>query len=284
LNLITGVFMTRASNEDHDHDPNRRRLLRRAATVAATTAGAGVAAAVALPGAAQAAPGDNLIMGTTNDAGPATTTLTSDGGGAALVLTNPAGAPLRLVPGDTLYPQVLESEAGTLAVDNQGDLFVQGGIPNGGEFSGWAWTSEWATTSVAVPPTRVLDTRDVNLRRNIVSGSLDSLGRLQSGVPVVVALDSYVRDGYAIKGNVTVVGMTGGGVLTVWGSGAKPTASTVNWWTSGQILSNFLFTELGASGAYRSVLTLQATASPTHVIVDMTSLLVGHPSQVLLGS
>ncbi|MFF5171678.1 hypothetical protein ACFY3U_03465 [Micromonospora sp. NPDC000089] len=260
-----------------DHDPRRRRLLRRAATVAATTAGAGAAAAVGLPGTAQAAPGDNLIMGTTNDAGPATTTLLSDT--PALTLKNTAGVPLRLVPGATIYPQVLDAPVGTMAVDDMGDLFIQAG-PKGAEVNSWAWTSEWATTSVAVQPTRVLDTRDPNLRRTIVSGSLDSLGRLQPGVPIVLSLDSYVRDGYAIKGNVTVVGMTGAGFLTAWGSGAKPTASTVNWSAKGQILSNFLFTELGAVGSYRSVLTLQVN-SPTHVIVDLTSLLVGHPSQVL---
>lgn len=269
--------MTRAS-QDHNHDPNRRRLLRRAATVAATTAGAGVAAAVGLPGTAQAAPGDNLVMGTTNDAGPATTTL--NGAYPTLTLKNSAGAPLRLVPGDAIYPQVLDAPVGTLAVDNQGDLFVRAGTV-GQETNGWAWTTEWATTSVAVRPTRVLDTRDVNLRRNIVSGSLDSLGRVQPGVPIVLALDSYVRDGYALKGNVTVVGMTGAGFLTVWGAGAKPATSTVNWSAAGTILSNFLFTELGATGAYRSVITIQAAASPTHVIVDLTSLLVGHPSQVL---
>ncbi|MEV0726409.1 hypothetical protein AB0I37_26955 [Micromonospora purpureochromogenes] len=273
--------MTRASQQDNDHDPKRRRLLRRAATVAATTAGAGVAAAVGMPGTAQAAPGDNLIMGTTNDAGAATTTLTSSAG-SALSAQAAGGVPLRLVPSSGLYPNVLDSEAGTLAVDDQGDLFIRAGT-DANPTNGWAWTSEWATTSVAVPPTRILDTRDPNLRRNIVSGSLDSLGRLQPGVPIVLALDPYVRDGYAIKGNVTVVGMTGAGVLTVWGSGTKPTASTVNWATAGTILSNFLFTELGAVGAYRSVLTLQATSSPTHAIVDMTSLLVGHPSQVLLG-
>ncbi|WP_346538759.1 hypothetical protein [Micromonospora sp. DPT] len=271
--------MTRASQQDNDHDPKRRRLLRRAATVAATTAGAGVAAAVAVPGTAQAAAGDNLIMGTTNDAGPDTTTLD---GAPALTLKNTAGAPLRLVPGYSIYPQVLDAPVGSMAVDNQGDLFVRAGVPSS-PTNGWAWTTEWATTSVAVQPTRVLDTRSVDLRRNIVYGTLDSLGRLQPGVPIVLSLDGYVRDGYAIKGNVTVVGMTGSGVLTVWGSGTKPTASTVNWWTNGQILSNFLFTELGAVGAYRSVLTLQATSSPTHVIVDLTSLLVGHPSQVLVG-
>ncbi|TDC72260.1 hypothetical protein E1193_28095 [Micromonospora sp. KC606] len=262
----------------HDHDPQRRRLLRRAATVATTTAGAGVAA-VSLPGAAQAEPGDSLVMGGTHDAGVQTTTLN---GSPALTVKNTAGAPLRLVPGDSIYPQVLDSPVGTLAVDEQGDLFVRSG-PTADPVNGWAWTTEWATTSVAVRPVRVLDTRNADLRRTIVSGAdtLDPSGRLTPGYPIVIALDSYVRDGYAIKGNVTVVGMTGAGVLTIWGSGAKPTASTVNWATAGTILSNFLFTELGAVGNYRSVLSIQATASPTHVIVDMSSLLVGHPSQVL---
>ncbi|SCG63715.1 hypothetical protein [Micromonospora halophytica] len=265
--------------QDSDHDPKRRRLLRRAATVAAGGAGAGIAAAVGLPGTAQAAPGGDLVLGTTNDAGTASTTLLHDAGQPPLHLANTSGAPLRLVPGALSPAATLTAAPGTVAVDQERGMFVR---TDRAETSGWVWTSEWATTSVAVPPTRVLDTRDVNLRRNLVSGALDANGRLQPGVPVVLALDAYVRDGYAVKGNVTVVGMTGAGVLTVWGSGAKPTASTVNWSTAGTILSNFLFSQLGAVGSYRSVLTLQATASPTHVIVDLTSLLVGHPHQVLL--
>ncbi|TDC31072.1 hypothetical protein [Micromonospora sp. KC213] len=271
----------------HDHDPQRRRLLRRAATVASTTAGAGVAAAVGLPAAAQAAPGDSLIMGTTNDAGGQTTTLNASEGIAALSLNNTEGVALRLVPSSNLYPQVLESEMGTMAVDDQGDLFIRAGTDSDdGDTNGWAWTSEWATMSVAMRPVRVLDTRSPDLRRRIVAGSANldpTTGKLKPGGPIVVALDEYVRNGYAMKGNVTVVGMTGPGFLTVWGGDTKPTASTVNWWTSGQILSNFLFTRLGASGAFRNVITIQATSSPTHVIVDLTSLLVGHPSQIVSG-
>ncbi|MFY1624444.1 hypothetical protein ACN268_14710 [Micromonospora sp. WMMD735] len=271
--------MTHEPQPDHDHVPERRRLLRRAAAVAATTAGAGVAAAVGLPGTARAAPGDHLTMGTTNDAGPATTTLSV--GYAGLTLRNTAGAPLRLVPGEQVYPQVLDSPVGTVAVDPLGDLFVQAGRP-GDEVNSWLWTSEWATTSVPVRPTRVLDSRDPDLRRTIVAGAstLDPTGRLTPGNPIVLSLDHLVRDGYALKGNVTVVGMTGPGFLTAWGSGTRPTVSTVNWSAAGQILSNFLFAELGTLGGYRSVLTVQVSA-PTHVIVDLTSLLVGHPSQVV---
>ncbi|QDY10098.1 hypothetical protein FJK98_25505 [Micromonospora sp. HM134] len=273
--------MTRAPQPEHD--PDRRRLLRRAATVAAATAG--VAVTVARPDPARAAPGGNLTLGTTNDAGPATTTVQATAGDGTLVLANTGGAPLRLVPGDRLHPQVLDAEPGTLAVDEHGDLVVRAGTDAGDGTTGWAWTSQWATTSVAVVPTRVLDTRQPDLRRAIVSGAgdLDATGRLVPGRPIVLSLDSYVRDGRAVKGNVTVTGMTGGGVLTVWGSGPRPATSTVNWWTSGQILSNFLFTALGTLGAYHSVLTLQATSSPTHVILDLTGLLVGHPSQVLTG-
>ncbi|SCL17258.1 hypothetical protein GA0070616_1237 [Micromonospora nigra] len=273
-----------ARETQHDHDSRRRTVLRRAAALAATTVGAGAVAAVAVPGTAQAAPGDDLTMGESNESGPATTTLSAASGPGTLVLTNTAGAPLRLVPSESLYPQVLDSEVGTVAVDDMGDLFVRAGHHSSERdgTNGWAWTSEWATTSVTVEPTRVLDTRDADLRRHIVSGAgtLDSAGRVVPGKPIVVSLDSFVRDGYAMKGNVTVVGMTGPGVLTVWGSGPKPNASTLNWATTGTILSNFLFTELGAVGAWRSVITIDAISSPTHVIVDLTSLLVGHPSQV----
>ncbi|MEV4725859.1 hypothetical protein [Micromonospora humida] len=271
--------MTHEPQPDHDHVPERRRLLRRAAAVAATTTGAGVAATVGLPGTARAAPGDHLTMGTTNDAGPATTTLSL--GYAGFTLRNTTGAPLRLVPGEQVYPQVLDAPTGTIAVDPLGDVFVQTGWP-GDEVNSWLWTSEWATTSVPVRPTRVLDSRDPDLRRTIVAGAstLDPTGRLTPGNPIVLSLDHLVRDGYALKGNVTVVGMAGPGFLTAWGSGARPTVSTVNWSAAGQILSNFLFAELGTLGGYRSVLTVQVSA-PTHVIVDLTSLLVGHPSQVV---
>jgi hypothetical protein len=265
--------MTRASRQDEDHEPERRRLLRRAV---ATAAGAGVVAAVGLPGSAEAAPGDSLIMGTVNEAGPRTTSISASEQ-TALSVQSGGGPALRLVPSKGFYPG-LQYAPGTIAVDEQGDLFVGGGTAESPR-NGWAWTSEWATTSVAVSPIRVLDSRDPVLRRNIVSGGLDSTGRLVPGTPIVIALDAYVRDGYALKGNVTVTGTTRSGVLWVWGSGARPEASTVNWATAGTILSNFLFTELGAYGAYRSVLTIQA-GSPTHVVVDMTSLLVGHPSQV----
>ncbi|SCG80570.1 hypothetical protein [Micromonospora rifamycinica] len=274
--------MTGAARPDHDHSPDRRRLLRRAVTVAVASAGTGVAATVGLVGTARAAPGDHLTMGTTNDSGPATTTL--DVGYAGLTLRNTAGAPLRLVPGEQVYPQVQDAVAGTVAVDPAGDLFVRAGPP-GGEVDSWLWTSEWATTSVPVRPTRVLDSRDPDLRRTIVSGAstLDPTGRLTPGNPIVLSLDHLVRDGRAVKGNVTVVGMAGPGFLTAWGSGARPTASTVNWSAAGQILSNFLFAELGTVGGYRSVLTVQVSA-PTHVIVDLTGLLVGHPGQVPAGT
>ncbi|MFC7545349.1 hypothetical protein [Plantactinospora sp. GCM10030261] len=267
-----------------DHDPARRRLLRRAATAAAATAGAG-AAAVAMPGTAQAAPGDDMLAGRDNDAGTVATRLMSNSSatGPTLVLENSAGVPLRLVPSPNLYPGVFDRPVGTIAVDTDGDLFVKAGVV-GEETNGWVWTSDWATTSVAVPPTRVLDTRDAALRSNIVSGreNLDSNGRIKAGGTIVVSLDSYVEDGYAMKANVTVTGTVSSGFLTVWGSGSRPTASTLNWSAAGQILSNFVFTPLGALAGYGSVVAINA-AAPTQVVLDLTGLVVAHPGQVRVG-
>ncbi|GAB3158759.1 hypothetical protein GCM10027290_62500 [Micromonospora sonneratiae] len=274
------------SHARDDRSLSRRGLLRRGATVAAATAGATVVGATALPSAAQAAPGDDMLMGTTNTAQPQSTSLTSTSGEATLVLANSEGAPLRLVPTplSALSPALRQQPAGAVAIDEVGDICVRGGDP-GQEFNSWAWTTQWATTSVAVPPTRVIDTRDPAQRANIVSGigNLDATGRIKGGTSIVVSLDAYVKDGLAMKGNVTVVGTTSAGYVTVWGSGARPVSSTLNWWGANQILSNFVFTAFGQLGTARSVVAIYAH-TPTQVILDLTSLVVRHPAQVRIGA
>ncbi|GAB2954032.1 hypothetical protein GCM10027280_48110 [Micromonospora polyrhachis] len=273
-----------------DRSLSRRGLLRRGATVTAATAGAAVVGAAVLPGAAQAAPGDDLQMGTTNTATPQTTTLTTQTATASLTLANSEGAPLRLVPAptDALYgtPPVPEI-AGTVSVDEWEDIYLpyRSTIdPNQGTYASWAWTTAWATTSVAVPPTRVVDTRDPALRGNIIAGleNLDSAGRMKAGTAIVISLDPYVKAGWAMKGNVTVTGTTSSGFVTVWGVGSRPVASSLNWWSAGQILSNFVFAELGMVDTFSSVVAIYA-AAPAQVILDLTSLVVSHPNQVRIG-
>ena len=81
-------------DNDEDRSVNRRRLLRRAGTVAAGVAGAGVVSAV-VSSPAQAATGDNFVLGTANTAGATTKLTAGDATQPALRLENAVagGAP-----------------------------------------------------------------------------------------------------------------------------------------------------------------------------------------------
>ncbi|MEV4533311.1 hypothetical protein AB0J82_05710 [Asanoa sp. NPDC049518] len=258
---------------------DRRAFLKRGGAVAAGAAVTG--AVVASPAAAD--PGDAVILGAGTSAGDATTSLRpSEPGQQMLALENTEGPALRLAPTPgSAFPAVYSSEPGTVLVDQVGDMWNRSAD---GQQWGWVWSTAWAQTSVSIDPVRALDTRTAEGRQAIVSdrSALDSAGRLRGGQSIVVSLDAYVTAGQSVKANLTAVDTTGGGYLTVWGSGPRPTASSLNWWAAGQVLSAFVFVPLGASGAFRSVVAIHANTA-THVLLDVTSFVVAHPSQVKVG-
>ncbi|MHB8262437.1 MAG: hypothetical protein ACYDGY_01625 [Acidimicrobiales bacterium] len=68
----------------------------------------------------------------------------------------------------------------------------------------------------------------------------------------------------AVVANVTVVGVTGSGYLTVWAAGAtRPSTSNINW-GSGQAVPNMVISDLNTSGQ----ISLYAS-SEANVIVDV---------------
>ncbi|GIF65582.1 hypothetical protein Ais01nite_36170 [Asanoa ishikariensis] len=242
-----------------------------------------VTGAVVVGGPAKAAPGDEVILGAATSAGTETTTLQpSQPQEQTLLLENTNGPALRLAATpESAFPDVYQSPPGTVLVDGVGDMWNRSAD---GLQWGWVWSTAWAQTSVSIDPVRVLDTRTAQGRTAIVSNrsALDSAGRLRGGQSIVVSLDAYVSNGQALKGNLAAVDTTGGGYLTMWGSGPRPTASSLNWWAKDQVISAFVFVALGADDGGRNVVAIYSNTT-THVLLDVTSLVVAHPSQVKVG-
>ena len=68
----------------------------------------------------------------------------------------------------------------------------------------------------------------------------------------------------AVVANVTVIGGSSSGYLTVWGAGnTQPTTSNVNW-ASGQIVPNMVVSALNSSGQIAVY-----ASSTANVIVDV---------------
>jgi hypothetical protein len=264
---------------ERDARLDRRRLLRRAGLAA--TGGVAAAAAVATPAAAN--PGDNVILGQSNDSGTFPTGLEQNSGDVAtLSLTNTTGATLQLVPtNDNNLPT---SEAiGLLAVDSTGDLSVVAdfGTTTPELFATVVYSSRWAAMTEPTKPTRVLDTRNPAQRVSIVAGAnaIDSAGRVKAGSTIVVSLDAYVSLGSAVHANVTVAQTAGAGFITVWGTGPRPNASSLNFFGANQILSNSVLSPLGTFGMFQSVVAIFAQQT-TAIIMDVTAFDVGGPWQV----
>lgn len=220
-----------------------------------------------------------MLLGAANDAGTATTGV-SVHGVDAFTLSNAAGVPLRVVPTPT-ESLPYGAPAGNVMVDSDGDPLIS--ITVGGKnYVSWLYTTRWARIPVQITPVRVLDTRTAAGRSAIVSGAanVDDQGRVAGGKTILVALDALVYHGDAVRATVTVVNTVGAGYLTIWGDGARPTASSVNWWGPGQILSNFVMSPLAPSDGHHSVVAIFAS-QPTSVILDVVGLVVADPDQIL---
>ena len=124
----------------------------------------------------------------------------------------------------------------------------------------------------AVPPTRILDTRNSDGRQGIIgstAGKLDSAGRLLAGKFIDLAVAETATDTIdAIFANLTVTGSLGGGYLIVYPPTApRPTSSAINF-TKGQTIANGGFFATGISGAYHAVRIY--AAATTHILLDVT--------------
>lgn len=273
----------------------RRALLRRGGAVLAGAAGVAV---LGKAGAAEAAAGDPVLAGTTNDSGAATTALS---GGAAvtptLALTNPATA------GSFAAPSLrLVSSAATEGLDpgtgRAGDLAASGDLlwyahttaaPTADAAVGAVYTSAFANHLSFVTPRRVLDTRagaaleggaPNDRRTRVVGGSFDEVGRLRAGRALVLDLSGLVTAGAGVFGNLTVVGPLGGGNLAAYPTPAgpvvtdgsdRPAVSNLNF-VRGQAIANFALVALGDLDR----ITIYTTTT-AHVLFDVAAFSVFEP-------
>ena len=160
----------------------------------------------------------------------------------------PLASNLNMVAGATV-PNLVTVGLGT---GGQVDLFSSADAHLVVDVVGW-----YASGLVPVTPGRLMDTREG--LGGVVLGPGDTrelqvAGR--EGVPATGAL--------AVALNVTVVEPTGAGFLTVWPSGTRPTASSLNF-IAGRTVANAVLVGVGADGRIR----LFNSSGTTHVVVDV---------------
>jgi hypothetical protein len=268
------------------HPVNRRSLLRRGGAIVAGVAGASMVGA-AFSTDASAASGDPLALGTTNDAGTASTSVTSASASSTVALSSTAnGAPLVVTPQALQSPTFQSAPpggigtvltGGPLNTPTYADPYFIHDNDGTGPVVGRFNTDINTETVVGISPVRVLDTRSAAGRANIVSGAanLDSSGRLKAGTSIVVQLSSAFSYASVIFGNVTVAGgSVAAGYATVWPEGGTvPTASTVNF-PKGGVIANAFTVAAGFedTNATRNAPTLRLFAfQTTHLVLDITA-------------
>jgi hypothetical protein len=256
--------------EQENRKVNRRRLLRRAGTVVAGVAGAGVVTAV-VADPAQAANGANVLIGNSNgDPGDNTTSLSHTNASTptlSLVNGNTDGPALALSPVDTLNDNGTPNNSptsngpvGSLIADDYGDFWGIGDPDNSGKYLNLLYSPTWAAMTIPTDPFRWLDTRNgktivggVPGRTFVSSGSFDGVGRviahnnnnadlvLEFGdilIPPAV-LNPSGPPIAAVQLNVLAVNGSSPGFISVWGAGAWPGTSSVNYAAS-QGIANFV--------------------------------------------
>jgi hypothetical protein len=259
----------------HDREVNRRVLLRRGgAIVAATVAGAAALEAVSA-GDAQAAPGDSVIQGQSNDAGAAQTTLTSSAATSTLAVANTGGhAPVNLA--QQAFSSFTPAAGGELE-NLDGDLFYTVDFgPGIGPVQGFVYTEFTANQVVTIVPRRILDTRTSAGRVHILNkaGNLDAAGRLLGLHTIRIDLSSLEIAAASAFCNLTVMAPLSAGFMTLFAGGARPPTSSINF-TKGAVIANFAVT--GTSNTDTVSIFSSATS---HLLLDITAFNVGSPAQI----
>jgi hypothetical protein len=126
------------------------------------------------------------------------------------------------------------------------------------------------TTFVPITPRRVLDTRPG-------PGQVGLAGRFAHGVArtwQVAGVGAIPANALAVTGNVTVVGQTGPGFVSVTPRPTNtPTSSTINF-PFGDVRANNITIPLGPGGTLSGVYISSAADKRTHVLFDVTGYFV----------
>lgn len=256
-----------------------RRHLLRGGAVLAGAAGAVALSAVAAPS-AQAADGDPVLQGETNDATSTTGlrigAVDGDAGAATLSLENADGPSLQLeaLPFDWDGPLAVGQIANTEIGPNIGVL-----DPGGFETVSYLAT-EFDLLALPEPvplsPTRVVDTRSAAQRDNIIATpatNFDASGRLLGGRTMNLAL-ALAEGDVAITAaflNTVSVGSLAAGYLTLYPPGNRPLASSINF-AKGQTIANGGFVAVDVLDGWFAFTVF--TNVTCHVVVDLTGILV----------
>ncbi|MDA8184959.1 MAG: hypothetical protein M0035_11125 [Actinomycetota bacterium] len=203
-------------------------------------------------------------------------TVTGDAAGGYLSVW-PEGQPRATVsnlnwsPGETVPNRVV------VPVSSTGQISLYNGSSSSldviVDVGGWIASSTSSTMGdlfVPVVPTRICDTRPGN-PSGLSGGAAQCGGQtLQSGSTLVVQVAGVAglpSSGVAaVVANVTVVGPTSGGYLTVWpgGSVPRPATSDLNW-PPGDTVANLVLTGLASNGS----MSVYNQAGSTNVLVDV---------------
>jgi hypothetical protein len=261
---------------------DRRSLLRRAGSVAAIATGAAVMQTTGA-GSASAAAGDPAVLGPGNDAGANTTAITSAATGDAtlhLANTGTTHGTLSLADCPAGFSTLLTKTTGELYAD-AGDLYWVDGFDAAGAF---VFTESTAHQVVGIKPVRMLDTRSLAGRTNIVPpvtgpSPLDSLGRVIGLRWLQVDLSSLADIFESAFVNLTAVSPTAPGYLTIAPSmtagGGAPSTSNLNFGTANLANAAVVPSIDGTVWIYAS--------RTTHVLLDVNALNLPGASHLLAG-
>lgn len=189
------------------------------------------------------------------------TTADLQAGGSGRILLNSAGAASPPATGTV----------GTIARDAGGSMWV------------CVATNQWrriagptvAGALVAITPTRVYDSRQALPTPGVIqSGQTRNVsvkdGRATGGGAVTVP-DLVPAGATAVMANVTVASTTGAGYLAINPGGVTTvSASTINWFGSGQTLANGVLLTINPSTREVTVYCGDGAGVSTHFIIDVT--------------
>ena len=264
----------------------RREVLRSGAVLAGAATGAAVVALA--PRAAQAADGDNLVLGTGNESSAATTLAIGGASGGvepALALENADGPSLRM---NALSP----TWAGQLAV---GEMAGTDLGPIVGVETAFGPTTTYLATGVdlanmATPfvttPTRALDLRNEAGRAGVIRrSSADAVaadGKLRAGqwIDVAIAFTGPDFSLEAVFANLTVIKPVRSGYAVLHAPGVRPPTSSLNFTPGLSVLGNAGFVAAGIVQQHHAV-RLYTTADAWYVIDVTGGLVRGVPGLAL---
>jgi len=157
---------------------------------------------------------------------------------------------------------------GAIAYDADGELYLCTAEGTPATFRKIAGPSAAGALHLLPAPVRVFDSRD-HPPLGSAGGTKGVIANNGTRTIHCTANSTGVpTDATGLTFNLTIVGTTGGGNLTLWGNGAKPEATSINWNTTGAVLANQLTMSCGPSATLQVACNGGATAS-THFIIDI---------------